>query len=161
MRGAVTDEPDLGCAVAVDHRLRHVCPRRLELAREAVHVLDIIVRPLAVLAARIVARPAREVRRHPIAGNRAVGNAVAVRILVASPLADLLERLLREHLAPVDRLVRILEAVRHPVVHAEIEIHHHEHRRLEELGEIERLLRHRVALLHRVRNDHDVLGIAV
>ena len=60
-----------------------------------------------------------------------------------------------------ERLVRILERVRHPGIHAEVEIAHHEHQRLEAFGQVERVHRHRVALLHRRRQQHDVLRVAV
>ena len=74
------------------------------------------------------------------AGQRAVGDAVAVDVEVASPLAaELLELLGAEHLAAAIRLGRIDERIGHPVVHAEVEIGEDEDRRLEHLREIERL----------------------
>ena len=91
---------------------------------------------------RVVARAAREVRRERMigAGQRAPRNAVAVDVVVAAPLALQLRELLGgEHLAALDRLGRILERIGHPVVHAEVEIAQDEDRRLELLGEIERL----------------------
>ena len=45
-------------------------------------------------------------------------------------------------------VVGIFERLRHPVVHAEVEVAHHEHRRLQLLGEIEGLTGHGEALAH-------------
>ena len=64
-------------------------------------------------------------------------------------------------LAAVERLIGIRERLRHPVVHAEVEVAHHEDHDLETLGQIERLHRHRVALFDRGRDQHDLLGVAV
>ena len=57
--------------------------------------------------------------------------------------------------------VGILERLRHPVVHAEIEVGHDEHRRLQLLGQIEGLARHREALRHRTRDQHGMNGVAM
>ena len=71
------------------------CARGLELPRQPVHVLDVVVGPLAVLPLGVVAGAAREVRRHAVARHRAVGDAVAVDVLVAAPLAELLQHFRR------------------------------------------------------------------
>ena len=107
---------------ALRRRSRRPAPARAcapsRTCAQPVHVLDVVVGPLAVLALRVVAGAAREVRRHAVARNRAVRDAVAVDVLVAAPLAELLQLLGRQQLAAVDRLVGIRERVRHPVVHA-------------------------------------------
>ena len=51
--------------------------------------------------------------------------------------------------------------VGHPGVHAEVEVRHHEDRRLEPLRQVERRHRELVALLRRTRDEHDVLRVAV
>ena len=135
--------------------------RRLELAQQPVDVVGVVVRPLAVLRLGVVAGAAREERRPELPGQRAVRDAVAVDVLVAAPLADRLQRLRRQHLAAVERRLGIRERLGHPVVHAEVEIGHHEDRRLEALGEVEGLDGHRVALGDRRRQQQDVLGVAV
>ena len=61
------------------------------------------------------------------AGQRAVANAVAVHVFVAGKAAQAVEVFFAQHLAALDRLLRIFERIRHPVVHAEIEVGHDEH----------------------------------
>ena len=107
----------------------HEALRRVELAPEALHVLHVIVGALAVLAAGVVAGAAREIRRRVGAGQRAVRDAVAVHVLVAAPLADARDGLRVQHLAAIDGRLGIRERIRHPRVHAEVEIAHDEHRR--------------------------------
>ena len=51
---AVTDDADFRLRLVPDIRLRDVLPRRLELAPQAVHVVDVVVRPLAVLTLLVV-----------------------------------------------------------------------------------------------------------
>src|SRR6266567_5036926 len=67
---AVSDDADLRLGVLHD-RLRHQLFRRLLLAHEPIHVALVVVGPLAVLPALVVPRTAREVRRHPGAGQGA------------------------------------------------------------------------------------------
>ena len=137
------------------------CARRVELARQPIEVVDEVVRPLAVERLLVVAGAAGEVRRHAGAGQRPVGNAVAVDVLVAAPVADARQRLGVEHLAAIERLGRVLERVGHPGVHAEVEIAHHEDGRLQALGEVEGVLRHLVALGDGRRQQEDVAAVAV
>ena len=144
-----------------DDRPGHVLPRRVELARQAIEVVDEVVRPLAVERLLVVAGAAREVGRHAGAGQRPVGNAVAVDVLVAAPVADAGQRLGVEHLAAIERLGRVLERVGHPGVHAEVEVAHHEDGRLQALGEVEGVLRHLVALGDGRRQQEDVAAVAV
>ena len=136
-------------------------PRGLELAQQAIHVVDVVVRPLAVLAVLVVARSAREIRRHVVAGNRAIRDAVAVHILVAAPAADPLQRLRVEHLAAIERPSGYSNVL-------DIQVFIARSRSLitntsdwKPLGEIERVHRHRVALFDGRRDQHDLLGVAV
>ena len=108
---AEADDADLGARHVVHDRLGHVLARGLELARQPLHVVHVVVRPLAVLRLLVVARAAREVRRHRLARDAAIRDAVAVDVLVASPLADLLQHLGVEALAAIERAIRILEHV--------------------------------------------------
>ena len=61
--------------------------RRLELARQPVHVLFPVFGALAITGILIVAGAAREVRRRRVlrAGKRAIADAVAVHVLIAPP----------------------------------------------------------------------------
>ena len=158
---AVADDAHLALGQQLDFRLRHQCPRGLELPREPIQILRVVLGTLAVLRLFVVARPAREIRRHAVAGDRAVRDAVAVHVAVAREFADALERVGIQQLAARDRLGRIVEGVRHPRVHAQVEVRHHEDRRLHVLGEVERVHRHRVALGDRAGQQQRVLGVAV
>ena len=98
----------------------------------------------------------------PVPGSDRQGIAVAVHVLVAAPRrAQLAHLRLVEHLAAIDRLVRIRERLRHPGVHAEVEIAHHEDDRLQPLGQVERVHRHLVALFDRRRQQQHVPRVAV
>ena len=140
-----------------DDRTGNVGPRRLELARQAVHVVLVVVGPLGVHRPVVVPRAPGEVRGgrsvHE-ARQRAPGDAVAVDVAVSGELLELgdvsVELLLRpQDLAAVERLVGEGERIGHPVVHPEVQVRHQEDRRLEPLGQVEGVHRHRVALLDR------------
>ena len=73
---------------------------------------------------------------------RAVADAVAIHVFVARESAQPFEIFRRQNLAAILRLIGILERLRHPVVHAKIEVRHDEHRRLQLLGEIESVASH-------------------
>ena len=163
MRGAVGDDADFVAVVAHDLRPRNQRARGFELVRQAVHVVGVIVRTLAVLRLLVVSAAAREPCRSGMVGSRqgAIADAVAVHVLVAREAAQPFQIFRGQHLAAIHRLLGILERLRHPVVHAEIEIGHDEHRRLQLLGEIERLARHAEALGHAARKQHGMLGVAV
>ena len=91
-----------------------------------------------------------------------VGDAVPLHVAIAPPVP--LERLdfrLAEHLAPVEVPFGILELVRGPVVHAEVEVEHHEHRGLEPLGDIERAGAEVEALFRRGWDQHRVGRVSV
>jgi hypothetical protein len=81
-------------------------------------------------------------------GQRAVANAVAIHVFVARETAQPVEIFLAQHLAALDGRSGIFERVGHPIVHAEIEIRHDEHQRLELLGQVERFTGHGEALRH-------------
>ena len=81
--------------------------RRLELARQPVEVVDVVVRPLAVRRLLVVAGAAREVRRH--AGARAAcgrGCRRRRRPCSGPSSPSSLQRLGVEHLAAVDAACR-------------------------------------------------------
>ena len=138
--------------------------RRLELARQPVHVPGVGVGPLGVARHLVVARAAGEVTGGGVvgAGQRAVRHAVTVDVAVARPLAgELLQVLLGEDLAAVELLLRVLELGGHPEVHSEVEVGEHEHRCLEAIGVVERVARELVALFDRAGQQDHVLGVAV
>jgi hypothetical protein len=86
------------------------------------------------------------------AGERAVRDGVAVDVLIAAPvpalaLLELLERLGVQHLAAIVHVGVVPgERIRHPVVHADVEVRHDDDGRLQPLGEVEGLRAHGEAL---------------
>jgi hypothetical protein len=60
-----------------------------------------------------------------------VGDTVLVLIEIAIELVDFLQRLAIEHLAAIGH-VRVvpLQIATHPIVHADVEVEQHQHRRL-------------------------------
>ena len=95
------------------------------------------------------------------ARQRAPADGVAVHVAIARKAAQPLEILGGQHLAAIQRLLRIRKRLRHPVVHAQIEIGEHKHRRLQPLRQIERRVAELEALLHGARQQNHVLGVAV
>ena len=163
MRGAVGDDADFVAVVAHHLRLGNQRARRFELVRQTVHVVGVVVGPLAVLRFLVVSAAARKPRRSGMIGSRqgAVADAVAVHILVARETAGPFQVFRGQYLAAVLRLLGILERLRHPVVHSEIEVGHDEHRRLQLLGEVESVTRHAEALGHAARQQHGMTRVAV
>src|SRR4030095_7306545 len=106
MRCAKRDEAKSGTRNNLDRGRGHQLSCGLELASQPIHVLDVVVRTLAVLAPLVMTGSAGEIRRHAVARNRAVWNPVTVHILVATPLADLFQGLGGEQLPTLDKLVR-------------------------------------------------------
>src|SRR5215469_1085191 len=162
VRGAVADDADLRFS-GVDFRARHEGARGFELAVQPLHVVLEVIGALAVLGPLVVSAAAREVGGGRVIGpgESAVPDAITVNVFVAGESAEPVEVFLAQHLATPEGLLGILEGIGHPVVHAEIEVGHDEHQRLELLGEIEGVLRHGEAFLDGGRNQKNVLGIAM
>ena len=146
-----------------------MCLRRLEFPREPVHVVLVVVGALRVGRALGMARAPREVGGEGMLGRsrqRAPRDPVPVHVLVSLESPELLHVPVDvparpQHLAAIERLLRIGEGIAHPVVHPEVEVHHHEDRRLEALRQVERLARHLGALLDASRDEQDVARVAV
>ncbi len=147
-----------------DDRLRHQRLRALELALQAIEHDLVVVRVLGVAAVLVVTGAAREIRALRMhAGQRAVGDRVFVQIEIAVELGrQLFDLFLRQHLAAI-RLVALVpvEDGTHPVVHADVEIRHHEYRRLQALGQIEGIDRHVEAFFRVRREQQHVARVAV
>src|SRR5881394_296155 len=96
----------------------------LELAPQALHVAFIVFWAFAVLGFGIVAAAAREICRRPMLGSRqrAITNRVTVNVFVAAKATELVEILFGQNLPALNRLLRIEKRIRHPVVHAQVEI---------------------------------------
>ena len=150
-------------AVASMIGARHQLLRGVPLLHQPVEHDLVLGRILGVRAVLRVPRAAREVRRLRMhARQRAIGNAVTVLVEVAIELLELRDLLLAQHLAAIGAVAVVpLQVAAHPVVHADVEVRHHEHRGLQALGEIERLHRHVEALLRIRRIQADVPRVAV
>jgi hypothetical protein len=149
---------------AIDDRLRHELLCRLVFLRQTIDGRLVVGGLLRVTGVRIVTGAAREVRRHQMigAGQRAEGDAVSVDVEIAPPLpAELIELLGVEHLAAAIRFGRIDEGIRHPVVHAQVEVGEDEDRRLEHLRQIEGLAGEVETLSDRGRDECNMLRIAM
>src|SRR5262249_52268271 len=134
-----------------------------KLTAQAVQIVAVVVGPLAVLAFLVMSGTAREpgALRMIDAGQSAIAEAIPFAILVAGETTNPAEASFRQDLAALNRLSWILERVRHPVVHAEVQVAHHKDWRLQLVGEIERLVRHGEALRRRTRNQHGMNRVAV
>ena len=103
---------------------------------------SVLVAVLGIGAEAVVAGAAREVRalRDARPGSVRYGDAVAVDVEIAvrsSSAASSSAR--RQHLAAIGPVAVVPGQLGdHPVVHADVEIAQHEHRRLEPLGQVER-----------------------
>ena len=95
------------------------------------------------------------------ARKRAIGNAVTIHIAITLEASKPLQVLHRKDLAAIEFLGGILERIRHPIVHAQIEITHHENGCLEAFRKIESDVRHFETLFNARRDQHHVFGVAM
>src|ERR1019366_9032188 len=93
MRGSVRDDPNFVPVVAYHLRLGNKRACVLELVRQTVHVVGVVVRPFAVAGGLVVPATAREPRRLRMVGSRQspVADAVAVHVFVARETARALQ----------------------------------------------------------------------
>ena len=103
---AESNEADLRSAIHNCHRRRHQLARILELARQPLHDVLVLVGLLGVQAAFVVPGAAREVGRLRMirAGQRALADAVAIHIFVARKSAQPLQIFGGQHLAAISGL---------------------------------------------------------
>ena len=96
------------------------------------------------------------------AGIGPVGNAVAVDVKVAAEIGPGLERGRCRYLAAVVFAAVVPgERPAQPMVHADVEIHHDEDRRLQPVGEIERRRAEVEGFGGILREQQNVLGVAM
>src|SRR5262249_1007879 len=159
----VGNNTQLLAAIRDNFRTRRVRPPRFKLAVQALRVVLIVVGTLAVLRLLVVSRAAREIscRRVLCTRQRTIRNSVLIDVLVPCESAETIQILSTQHLAALQRLLRIWEWLRHPVVHSQIEIRKNKDRGLQLLRQIERLNRHREAFRHTPGKEHKVLRITV
>ena len=163
MRRAVGDDTDLRLRLFFDARRRHQRARGLVLASQALHHPRIHFRALGIARRFVVTRAASEEDAFGVlhARQRAPGNPVAVHVAIALELGQLRQRLVVQHLAAIPARLGIGERIAHPIVHAQVEIRQHEHRRLQPLRQIEGRHAEFVAFGHRAREQHHVPRVAV
>jgi hypothetical protein len=124
VRRAEGREADAGAGLEIHDGGGHEAAHRLELVRQPIEVAHVVVGPLAVHGALVVAGAAREVGRQTVERHGPIGD--AVHVPVAPPVLQLGELLRREALAAARGRVGVRERLRHPGVHALVEVHHHE-----------------------------------
>ena len=163
IRGAVGDDADLRLAGFDDERGRDEGARGFKLARETLHEVLVVLGALGVEGLFVMAAAAREVGGLGMVGAResAVGDRVAVDILIAAEASEAIQVFGAENFAAVEGLGRVFEGLGHPVVHAEVEIGEDEDGRLEALGKIESGAGKLEALFHVARQQDDVPCIAM
>jgi hypothetical protein len=105
VRRTVGDDADAVLLDQIDLGLRHHGLGRLEFPRQPIQVLHVVFGALAVERHLVVARTSGKVRGQAVTRNGAVGDAIAVDILVAPPLSDPLEQFGGELLAARERAV--------------------------------------------------------
>ena len=145
-------------------RPRHHVLRGLELAHQPLHVVG-VNRAFFGIARIAVARGAAGEERafgRVGAGIGAVGDAVAVDVEIAAEVAAVVQHLRGHHLAAVILPgVVPLQRAAQPVVHADVEIEHHEDHGLQPLGEIERLRGEFEGFGRVFRKQQHMLGVAM
>src|ERR1017187_2881126 len=124
MARAEGNDSDFLLACAFEYRFRNQRLRGLKLASQPQHVVFVILGTLRIQGLLIVAGAAGEVcgSRMVRAGKGTIWDPVPVHVLVTGKPSKLFELFSVEHLAAIDRLFRILEGLRHPVVHAQIKV---------------------------------------
>src|SRR5262249_20417357 len=107
--GSESNNPDLRGAIRNRLRLGHQTAGRLELAGKPLHIVVIIVRPLAVLRLLVVSAAACKVGgcRMIRSGQGAVWNGIAIHIFIARKSAQPPEILSGKELAALQRLFGI------------------------------------------------------
>ena len=167
VRGAVSDDTHLR-AGRVHHGARQVLPAQTILLLDAVHHAVPHFRVFRITGIRIMARAPGEVSRAgtSISHHRTVGDAVPIHVQVAAPRHPLLlfpplQVFLPEDFAPVHRLLGIAKGPAHPVVHAQVQVAHHEHHGLETLCDVESPPAKLEGFVDVGGEEQDVFGIAV
>ena len=92
----------------------------------------------------------------------AVGNAVAIDVEIAAEFPPFLQHLCGHHLAAIILPGVIpLQRARQTMVHADIEVEHHEYRGLQALGEVKRGCREFERFSRILRKQQHMLGVAM
>ena len=143
---------------------RHQPLGGLEFAQQPLHVLDVGPAFLGVTGPFVLGRATGEkgTARRMGPGQRAVRNTVAVDIEIAAEFATLFEHVVGHDLAAVVAARRIpAQRLDQPFVHADIKIEHHEDRRLQPIGEVERIGGEGEGFVRVLREQQHVLGVTV
>ena len=138
--------------------------RGLELAQQALHIVDIGRAVLAVARISILGRAAGEIRSAfgMRSGMGPVGNAVAVHVEVAAEVFSRLQQLVGHHLAAIVRAFVVPgQRFAEPVLHADVQVEHDEDWCLQAVGEVERQRGEVERFLGVLRKQEHVLGVPV
>ena len=113
MAGPIREDAEIRLRGFLDQRTRDLGARRLKFASQAVHIVDIIRGPLAVMCLLVVTAPACEIGRGGmrVPGQCPVTDAVSVHVAVTLEVAETLELLLTENLPPLDGLLGVRERI--------------------------------------------------
>src|SRR5215471_10165373 len=90
---------------------------------------------------------------------RSIGYAVTIDVAVALEASKFFQIFCAEDLASIELFLRIRKRIRHPIIHAQIQIAHHEDWRLESFGEIKCLVPHVKAFGNAGWQQHDMLRV--
>ena len=137
---------------------------RVELAQQPFHVLDIVGPFFRIARVAVLCRATGEIgtARRMCAGIGPEGNTVAVYIEVTAELLAGLKLLGRQDLAAIEgaRVVPV-ERCAEAMVRTDVEIEHDEDGGLQPFRQIERLRAHGEGLIGILRQQQDMLGVAV
>ena len=145
-------------------RLRQDGLRRLQLAQQTLHIVDVIG-PLFAIFGIAVARGAagKEAAFGRVrAGQGAERNGIAIHVQIAAEHRAFLQFFRGHDLAAVVA-AGVIPGKRfgQPVVHPDVEVHHHEHRRLQPFGKVKGIRREAEGFVRVLREQQHMLGVAV
>ena len=123
----------------LDDGLGHQRGGGFPLADQPVDDFLVLLGILGIVAVLVVSGTAHKVRSLAAdAGIRPIGYAVAIHVQVAVEGLRGLQFLGVEHLAVIGPVTVVpLKFVAHPVVHADVQIEHHDHRGLQPIRQVE------------------------
>ena len=163
MAGAQGDHSGLCAGSRADFGARHDGRRVIPFPAQAIQDLLVLAGVLSVAAIHVVTGTAgKEGPPGMLARQRAVRDAVAVHVQVAIEGFHFLKLLGAQDLAAVGPVPVVPgQLLAHPVVHAQVQVRKHDHRRLQPLGQVEGRCRHFKALFRGGGEEQNVTRVAV
>src|SRR5205823_11360436 len=104
--GAVSDDANFRSILYMQDWFGHKRAHRFKFSGQPVKVVNVVVRPFAVLGLFVVSAAPRKVSRlrMPGSGQGAVRNSISINIFVARKRSQLLQIFFVQHLASIDWL---------------------------------------------------------